>query len=207
MSWPPATPRPSPAPRSRWAAWATVTLDDTNSGAMADPFTYDSLEHRASSSRSSDRLLPPRRGPPRAGEPPANARTRVPCRCNPNPCRGRIDVPPTPTPILALDGITKTFPGRDRAVRGVAAAVSGPGHRAGRRERGRQIDRGEDPDRHLPADRGAHPRRRDRDAVSDAPRTRPTPGSPRSTRRRFCSTNCRWRRTSFSVTPRATVSG
>ena len=82
-----------------------VTLDDTNSGAMADPFVYDARTSTISS-RSSD-TSPTAPAPLRAG---------VPCRRDLTMLmQSQSETSTVPeagtAPVLALDGITKIFPG------------------------------------------------------------------------------------------------
>ena len=67
------------------------------------------------------------------------------------------EAPAETAPRLVLDGIGKSFPGRARAARCQPVPLSRPSHRPDRRERGGQVDAGEDPYRHLPAGRRRDP--------------------------------------------------
>ena len=135
-----------------------VKLDDNNEGADGRPVRLRRLERRRVQPRSSDddgRSGAAAGRPPRSGMDLAMLTSR--------PVRdGRTDhaLATEVAPLLALDGISKSFPGV-QALDGVRLApLSRRGDRAGRRERRRQVDARQDPDRHLPARRRRDPRRR-----------------------------------------------
>ena len=126
-------------------------------------------------------LAPPRLSEPRPGRDTDHAHDSPESHCRKAPHAGHRAAAHAFRRLQEL-------PRRARAAQCQPVALSGPGHRADRRERRRQVDAGQDPHRHLPAGRRRDQRRRRACQLPERAQPPSSTASPPSTRRPCCST-------------------